>query len=110
MRVRPSSEILSPPEATSFPVWPTYRASAAPATPKSRPDVWASKTAALASEASIWAASHHVRVGASCKRWLGGLHSVTARPELCEALPGRHDEEQFREGSSVPEPTSEGRH
>ena len=39
---------------------------------KSRHNVRASKTAALASEASIWAASQEVWVGASCKRLLGG--------------------------------------
>lgn len=55
----------------SFIARPTYRASAAPTTLKSRHDVWASKTAALASEASSWAASHNNWVSASCKRLLG---------------------------------------
>lgn len=51
---------------------PTYRASAAPTTLKSRHQVTLRPAAALASEASTWAASHHVRAGANCKRLLGG--------------------------------------
>ena len=53
----------------------TYRASAAPTTSKSRNNVNQRETAALASEARIWTASHNAWVGASCKRLLGSKRS-----------------------------------
>lgn len=61
---------MSLPFAESRAARPTYCASAAPTTQKSGNGARARETAALASEARIWAASHNAWVGASCKRLL----------------------------------------